>query len=121
LETLSLLNTDYKILTKVLANRLQTVLDEIISHDQSGYIKKRYIGENIRTIADIIEYYNDRSDQGIIALLDFEKAFDTVNWKFLQHALTAFNFGDRFLRWIQIFYTDISSCCLNNGNATTFF
>ena len=79
---LSLLNTDYKILTKALATRLQCVLDEVISPDQNGYIKNRFIGENIRTIADVIELANKTNETGLIALLDFEKAFDTVNWLF---------------------------------------
>ena len=118
---LSLLNTDYKILTKALGSRLQTILDGIISHDQSGYIKGRFSGSNIRTIADIIECTNQMKKTGIIALLDFEKAFDTINWSFLQKTLTAYNFGENFKNWIKIIYTDISSCCLNNGNATQFF
>ena len=76
---LSLLNTDYKILTKTLANRLQTVLDDLVNTDQCGYAKERFIGQNVRTIADIIEYTSLSSTSGLIALLDFEKAFDTVN------------------------------------------
>ena len=118
---LSLLNTDYKILTKSLATRLQCILDEVISYDQNGYIKNRFIGENIRTIADVIEHTNKNNESGMIALLDFEKAFDTVNWDFLQNTLCAFNFGDYFIKWIKIFYTDIQSCCLNNGHTTSFF
>jgi hypothetical protein len=109
---LSLLNTDYKILTKVLATRMQSVLDEIVSPDQNGYIKGRFIGENIRLISDIIEYKNANNRPGLIALLDFEKAFDTVNWQFLQHTLEAFNFGETFQKWTKIIYTDITSCCL---------
>ncbi len=75
---LTLLNTDYKILAKVLAARLQDVVDEIIEADQSGYIKNRYIGDNIRTISDILEYSKLVEMSRVIALLDFEKAFDTV-------------------------------------------
>ena len=118
---LSLLNTDYKILTKVLATRLQTALNEIVSPDQNGYIKGRFIGENVRLITDIIDYKNRTNGTGMIALLDFEKAFDTVNWHFLHHTLIAFNFGETFRRWIKTIYTDTMSCCMNNGNATTFF
>lgn len=118
---LSLLNTDYKILTKILATRLQKVVDSIISQDQSGYIKGRFIGENVRTIADIIEYTSNTTQSGLIALLDFEKAFDSINWYFLQNTLKTFNFGQNFIKWISVIYADISSCCLNNGNATPFF
>jgi hypothetical protein len=69
---LSLLNTDYKILTKVFATRLQNVLNEVVSPDQNGYIKGRFIGENVRLITDIIEYKNRTNGTGMIALLDFE-------------------------------------------------
>ena len=51
---ISLLNTDYKILTKLLSLRLQNVISTIVAPDQTGYIKNRYIGENIRTIVDAI-------------------------------------------------------------------
>ena len=94
---LSLLNTDYKILTKLLANRMQKVLDEIISHDQSGYIKGRYIGENIRVISDMIALANDNNKYaGIMALLDFEKAFDTISWRFLENTLKTSENGYKF-------------------------
>ena len=53
---LSLLNTDYKILAKTLASRLQNVISNIVSSDQTGYIKGRFIGENIRTIIDLINF-----------------------------------------------------------------
>ena len=52
----SLLNTDYKILTKVIAKRLEKVLPKIINLDQTGYAKNRYIGENVRFISDIMSY-----------------------------------------------------------------
>jgi len=53
---LSLLNTDYKILAKVLASRMQRVIKTLVKDDQVAYIKGRYIGENIRKISDIFEY-----------------------------------------------------------------
>ena len=118
---LTLLNTDYKILTKVLANRLQNVADEIVSHDQSGYIKNRYIGENLRTISDIIEYCTLFNKTGILTLIDCEKAFDTIKWSFLHNTLLAMNFGNNFCKWIKIIYTDICSCCMNNGHTSRYF
>ena len=62
------MNTDYKILTKLLANRLQKVIPNLVSEDQSGYIKNRYIGENIRTILDIIEFTNYKENPGLIEM-----------------------------------------------------
>ena len=80
---ISLLNIDYKILTKCLAIRLHSVLPSIINMDQTGFLKDRYIGENIRTVADIIEYTSLKQQPGIILLLDFKKAFDTIKWSFI--------------------------------------
>ena len=59
-------------------------MKEIISPDQTGYIKGRYIGENIRVIDDIIRYTSIHNISGYTLLLDFEKAFDTVNINFLK-------------------------------------
>jgi hypothetical protein len=118
---ISLLNTDYKILAKLFANRLQKVISSCVSEDQSGYIKGRYIGENIRLILDIIEYTNLKIDPGIIIFLDFEKAFDSISWDFLFKTLIAFNFGDYFISWIKILYNKPLCCVSNNGHATQFF
>ena len=118
---ITLLNTDYKILTKCLAIRLHSVLPSIINLDQTGFLKDRYIGENIRTIADIIEYTSLKHQPGIILLLDFEKAFDTIKWSFIFDSLQLFNFGPNFIHWIKVIYTDIESTVLNFGNTTGFF
>ena len=118
---ISLLNTDFKILAKVLADRLQTVIPNIVSTDQSGYIKGRCISENVRTILDILEYTSVKINPGLMVFLDFEKAFDTVSWPFLLKTLKHFNFGSIFIKWITILYNDISSCVINNGHSTRFF
>jgi len=118
---LSLLNTDYKILTKLLATRLQQILPNIINEDQKGCIKGRYIGENIRTILDILQYTNSQVNAGLIMFLDFEKAFDTVSWDFLFQTLKAFNFGETFIKWIEVLYCEPLCCVNNNGYASQFF
>ncbi len=118
---ISLLNTDYKILTKLLANRLQNVIHNIVSEDQSGYIKNRYIGENIRTVLDVIEHTSLKNDPGFLLFLDFEKAFDTVSWDFLFKTLEYFNFGENFKKWISIIYNQPTATVLNNGYSTKFF
>ena len=59
--------------------------------------------------------------KGFIALLDFEKAFDTVDIEFLLCALEKYKFGPSFRKWIQVLYTQISSCVINNGHSTEFF
>ena len=118
---ISLLNTDYKILTKSLALRLHKVLPSIINLDQTGFLKGRYIGENIRTIADLIDYTSIKNNPGIILLLDFEKAFDTIKWSFIFQSLHLFNFGPEFIHWIKTIYCNSESTVINYGNTTGFF
>ena len=80
---LSLTNTDYKIIAFVLARRLQKIVNRVISNDQSAYIKGRFIGNNARTIVDIFEYCEQNYIDGILLFLDFQKAFDSVEWNFM--------------------------------------
>ena len=99
---ISLLNTDYKIIAHILVNRLQLALPEIISKDQSGYLKGRNISLNIRTIFDIISEQETNRTSTLLAFVDFEKAFDKLNWEFLQKCLTEFEFGDNLKLWVKI-------------------
>ena len=69
----SLLATDCKILAKAL-----TVMSNIVSNDQVGYIKGRFIGENVQIMEDIINFTTEKDINGLLVLIDFEKAFDTV-------------------------------------------
>ena len=117
----SLLNTDYKILTKALAQKLQKVIGTIVNEDQVGYIKGRYIGEAIRTIEDVMSASKMNNITGYITLIDFEKAFDSIEWSLLWQCLTHFNFGEQFITWIKILYQNIKSCVGNNGYYTESF
>ena len=117
----TILNTDYKILTKALANRLQPLLTKIIAADQVGDIKGRQIIENIRIINDVMSYTDLRKKPGFITLIDFEKAFDSVEWPLLLKTLKALNFGNSFIHWITILYTKIQSCISNNGYFSEYF
>ena len=78
---ISLLNTDYKIMTKCIATRLKNNLIKIINKNQSGFIKGRYIGDNIRSLLEVIDLAEDENLSCIALSIDFEKAFDTISWK----------------------------------------
>ena len=112
---ISLLNTDYKILTFCLANRLQTVLPKIIKLDQTGYIKNRYIGNNLRLICDIFDYATKFKRTGALIFLDFAKAFDSLEWDFMFSSLEKFNFGNNFIHWIKTVYNKPMFTVKNNG------
>ena len=112
---ISLLNNAYKIVSACIANRLKQVLPKIINECQKGFLKGRYIGENIRLIYDTIVYTEKEHIPGMLFAIDFEKAFDSVSWSFLQKCLQFFNFGLDVIKWITTFYSNISICVAVNG------
>ena len=112
---LSLLNCDYKIAAKSIANRIQATLPKLINNDQTGFIKGRFIGENIRLIDSIINYTANENIPGLILLLDFQKVFDTLEWPFIEKTLQHCGFSLSIQKWIRTLYCDIESCIINNG------
>ena len=89
---ISLLNVDYKIATKTIANRIKLVLPSVVSHQQTGFIKDRYIGENIRLLFDILDYVDENELSSLLFFSDFEKAFDSLDNQFMIRCLKHFNF-----------------------------
>ena len=75
---ITLLNLDYKIMSKIIARRKEKVLQLLVCSDQSGFVKGRYIGQNIRLINDILEQSKLQDIAGILLQLDIQKAFDTI-------------------------------------------
>ena len=118
---LTLLNVDYKIATKTIAHRIAKVFPKLISEDQTGFVKGRYIGQNIRLIQDIMEVTESENIHGIALFIDFKKAFDTLDWNFLFKTLELFIFGPQIQRWIKTFYNNCFSCVMNNGYASESF
>ena len=115
---ITLLTSDYKIVAKCFANRLKRCLCDLIHSDQSGFMKGRNIGHNIRLILDIIEYTEMNDISGSILLLDIEKAFDSVSHNFLFLTLEKFNFSKEFIDSIKTLYAGRHSYVLNNGFLT---
>ena len=97
------------------------MLPSLIHGDQTGYIKGRFIGQNVRLIADIIECTDTLDVEGIALFLDFKKAFDSLEWNFILKALETFGFGASLGQWVKTFYNNIQSCVINNGYVTPFF
>ena len=110
-----LLDVVYKIAAKAIANRLSKVINQLVSRDQTGAIKGRYIGENLRSVADIIAYCEEDQLDGILMALDFKNAYNTVEYSFLYATLRKFNFGEEFIRWIEMLHTDMEIAVSNNG------
>ena len=118
---ITLLNVDYKILAKIIANRIKPVLPKLIHPDQTGFIKERFIGQNIRLLNDLMEYTDEHKIPGILLFIDFEKAFDTIEWTFIQNVLKCFNFGPVIRKWISVLYKDVESAVINGGYSSNYF
>ena len=118
---ISLTNVDAKIASKVIATRITKILPEIIHSNQTGYVSGRYIGEAARSILDIMEYTKTFNIQGILLFIDFEKAFDSLEWNFMFKCLEIFGFGHSLVRWVKTFYNNVSSCIINNGSFSANF
>ena len=118
---ITLLNCDYKIAAKSIATSLKKVLPYLINNDQTGFLKGRFIRENIRLINSVIDYAEKQNIPGLLLFVDFEKAFDTLEWTFVEKTLSFYNFGESIKSWIKLLYTDITSCIQNNGWSSDFF
>ncbi|CAF4543415.1 unnamed protein product [Rotaria sp. Silwood2] len=103
---LSLMNIDYKILSKVLSVRLRKVLHNIIHHNQTCGIPGRTIHDNVHTIRSIIECYSRNHEPIGVVQWDQEKAFDRINHDYLVELLRRFGFGRDFISWIKLLYTN---------------
>ena len=116
-----LLDIVYKLIAKVLSNRLSKVICSIINRDQTGFLKNRYIGENIRQVADVIDYCKMDNINGILLAIDYSSAFDCLEHDFLMQTLKTFNFGENFQSWIRLLYKDAFLSIKNNGYTSQWF
>ena len=106
---ISLLNVTYKLISSVIATRMKKVMNLIISKTQTGFLTNRYIGESTRLIYDIMKHTEDEKINGLLMLIDFEKAFDSISWNFLYKSFEFFNFGENIIKWVKILNTNITA------------
>lgn len=78
-------------------------------------MRGRYIGENTRLIYDLMSYSETCKIPGLLVLIDFEKAFDSIAWSFVYKVLKFFGFGQNLIKWIQILNTDMKASIIQNG------
>lgn len=112
----SLLSSDYKILSKTLANRLSEAIEQVVHPDQTYCIPSRRISDNISFIRDIMTIGNDLNlDFGLVSI-DQEKAFDRIEHDYLWNVLAAFGFNSKFIAMIKVLYSDVESILKVNGD-----
>lgn len=118
---ISLINSSMKLLTKMLASRLSNVIGSLVSEVQTGFIKGRLITDGILIVSEVINSMKAGHCDGLILKLDFEKAFDSVDWSFLLQLLDKFNFSKDWIRWIKEILTTTRTSVLVNGSPTKEF
>lgn len=118
---ISLLNVDVKILSKVLASRIEHIIPDIISQDQTGFIKGRHSFINIRKLLNVVHSSASEESPEVIISLDAEKAFDRVEWKYLFAVLDKFGFGSKFTSWIHLLYHQPRAAVITNKICSQYF
>ena len=118
---ISLLNVDYKLVSACVSNKIKTVMNSLISETQLEFVSGRYIGECSRLVNDLLCKTEEENIPGILLLLDFEKAFDSLEWNVIEKTLTFLNFGPNIIRWFKTLYNNVSSSIQNNGHLSPFF
>ena len=111
---IALMNVDVKILTKLLSMRLLVVLPSIIHETQTAVYGRR-IDNNVNLVRDLIDLANKDGEDAALLFLDQEKAFDRVNHGVLFRTMERFGFGTGFIKWIEIIYSNASTCVDVNG------
>ena len=116
LRPITLLNTDYKIIEKAIANKMIPALDHIIHTDQRGFMKDRRISVNIRKMLDIMHQTEQEDLEAVVMSLDFVKCFDKCSFSILHGSLEFFGFGSIVKDWTKILYKGYTVRVQNNGH-----
>ncbi|GJW88814.1 RNA-directed DNA polymerase, eukaryota [Tanacetum coccineum] len=118
---ISLIGSLYKIIAKILANCLVVVMGDIVSDVQSAFVADRQILDGPFILNDLIQWCKSKKKQAMIFKVDFEKAFDSVRWDYLDDVLKKFGFGNRWCSWIQSCLRSSRASILVNGSPTKEF
>ncbi len=115
LRPISLVHGMSKLLSKVLAIRLQPLLPHLINPHQTAFIKGRHIMDNFFCAHFLVHHFHSSKTPAAVLKIDFERAFDQVNWAFLKEVLVARGFGDRWIQWIDSLLNSASAAVILNG------
>ena len=118
---ITLSNIDYKIIAKLLANRIKIVMDKIVGKQQQGFIKGRHIANLIRGIDDILEYERNKNINDLLFIIDFKQAFDKIDTYYISQVFKKFGFGEIFIQWLNTIFANRTSCVKNGGYLSSFF
>ncbi|GJW59701.1 RNA-directed DNA polymerase, eukaryota [Tanacetum coccineum] len=118
---ISLIGSVYKIIVKILANHLVGVLGDLIHEVQSAFIANRQILDGPFILDELIHWCRSKNKQAMIFKVDFEKAYDSVRWDYLDDVLNKFGFGSKWRKWIRNCLVSSKGSILVNGSPTSEF
>ena len=110
---ITLLNVDYKILTKILADKLKIVCEATISAPQKGFVPGRQITDLTRQMYLLQDYVEAQNQEALLVMLDMEKAFDRCSWEFLKKSMRTMGIGENMMKWIEMIYSEDTPPCRN--------
>ncbi|GJV14423.1 putative RNA-directed DNA polymerase, eukaryota, reverse transcriptase zinc-binding domain protein, partial [Tanacetum coccineum] len=118
---ISLIGIQYNIIAKILANRLSKVIDSLVSQEQSAFISGRQILDGPLILSEIIDWYKIQKKKMLLFKIDFENAFDSVSWRYLDQAMCMMGFGFKWRNWIKsCLYYARTSILINGSPALEF-
>jgi len=118
---ISLCNTSYKLITKIISIRLKNILPDIIPENQGGFIKGRKILDNIVLVQEVVHSSGQIKEKGMVIKLDLANAFDRVRHDFLFTVMTKMGFPITFINWVKACIACPRIAPLVNGRSTEFF
>jgi hypothetical protein len=118
---ISLLGCLYKLIAKVLASRLSKVMSSIIAPTQSAFLKGRNLVDGVLVANEVLDLAKKTGRDCMVFKVDFEKAYDSVDWGFLEYMLQRFGFCDKWIRWIRVCVFAGNLSILVNGSPTKEF
>ncbi|GJZ98645.1 RNA-directed DNA polymerase, eukaryota, reverse transcriptase zinc-binding domain protein [Tanacetum coccineum] len=118
---ITLIGSLYKIITKILANRLLVVLGDLVNDVQSAFIANRQILDGPFIFNEVVHWCKRKKKQSMIFKVDFEKAYDSVRWDYLDDVLNKFGFGEKWQGWIQSCLISSKGSIMVNGSPTREF
>ena len=118
---LSMLSVIYKLASASIANRIKPYLEQLINKEQTGFIPGRFIGESTRLIYNLMHYTEKMQIPGMLMIIDFRKAFDSISWSFIYKTLSLMGFTEDFIKWIKLFNNNIKATVIQSGFTSEFF
>ena len=118
---ITLLNSDYKIVSKAIANRLALALGHVIDDTQTAFVPGRWIGDNVLFHLEEVDYLQHTQQPGCITFLDFSKAYDRVDRGWLMQCMQKMGFSSACQRWVQLLLQGTQGRVMYNGHFSRAF